>query len=65
VAVAALSLDATPLALDDPRLAEGWHAPEPTWRWTDGNALLRVAGARVLELAIAPVAPWRRVPLAR
>jgi hypothetical protein len=65
VAVAALSLDATPLALDDPRLAEGWHAPEATWRWTDGNALLRVAGARVLELAIAPVAPWRRVPLAR
>ena len=64
VAVTALSLDGVPVALSDPRLAEGWHAAESIWRWTDGDALLRVAGAKVVELAIAPVAPWRRVPLA-
>ncbi len=64
IAVTALSLDGTPVPLADPRLAEGWHAPEAIWRWTDGNALVRVAGARLLEITIAPVAPWRRVPLA-
>jgi hypothetical protein len=64
IAITALSLDGAPVSLADPRLAEGWHTPESIWRWTDGNALLRVAGAKLLEIAIAPVAPWRRVPLA-
>ena len=40
------------------------HDGAQAWRWTDGNALLRVAGAELLEITIAPVAPWRRVPLA-
>lgn len=64
IAVAALTLDGAAVPLGDARLAEGWHDAESLWRWTDGEALLRVAGAKVLEVAVAPVAPFRRVPLA-
>lgn len=34
--VRALALDGAPLAPE----GEGWHAPEPGWTWTDGNAAL-------------------------
>ncbi|MFY9293510.1 MAG: Hint domain-containing protein [Methylorubrum rhodinum] len=49
VALAALTLDdgltgLRTIALDDPRLGEGFHPPdgegETRWRWTDGSALL-------------------------
>jgi hypothetical protein len=43
------------IALDhrDPRLARGFHAPEPTHRWTDGDAVLPVpAGDAPLEIEI-------------
>ena len=53
VAVAGLRLDGTPLALDDARLGDGWHAPERFWRWTAGDAGVAVAGARVLAFDLA------------
>jgi hypothetical protein len=53
IAIAALRLDGASLALDDPRLAAGWHDPEPAWRWTAGEAAVAVAGARVLDLRLA------------
>ena len=64
VQLAAITLDGTTLALDDPRLAEGWHSPAPGSRWTTGRALLRLPGARILDLTLAPGATWRRLPLA-
>jgi hypothetical protein len=53
VAVAGLCLDGERLALDDRRLLAGWHAPEDGWRWTGGDALLAVAGARILSFDLA------------
>ena len=64
VPVAALALDGMAVPLDDPRLAGRWHPPEPGLRWTDGRGRLRVVGARLLEITLAPGAAWRRVPLA-
>jgi Hint domain len=45
VCVRDLVVDGAPVALDDPRLAEGWHEPErneagDVWRWTMGDAAL-------------------------
>jgi hypothetical protein len=50
VGVRSLTLDSTMIALDDPRLTVGWHAPEPDLRWTQGEATLRTNGARTLIL---------------
>src|SRR4029077_18870877 len=46
------------IAMDDPRLAYGWWAPErndaATWRWTNGDAVLPVEGDRaVIEIWVA------------
>jgi hypothetical protein len=63
-AVTALTLDGVAAALDDSRCASGWHAPEPDWRWTDGDATLLVGDAReiafdvvIKQKAWASVAP--------
>jgi hypothetical protein len=53
VMVNAIRLDGVNVDLDDSRLARGWHAPERGWRWTDGAADLVIAGARLVEIAIA------------
>jgi hypothetical protein len=52
VAIAGLALDGCAVGLDGPRLAAGWHAPEPHWRWTAGDATLAVDGARELAFAV-------------
>ncbi len=62
VAITRLVLDGTAIALDDPRLAAGWHAPEGDLRWTDGDAALPIAGGRVLELWTAPLEHYWRAP---
>jgi Ca2+-binding RTX toxin-like protein len=40
------------IALDDPRLVDGWWAVErdnaTMWRWTDGNAALAIEGNRLM-----------------
>ncbi len=64
VPVATLMLDGVQVPLDDPRLAAGWHPPEPGLRWTDGRGRVRMVGARLLEITLAPGTAWRRVPLA-
>jgi len=48
---------ATELAVDDPRLRDGWWAAEADqatiWRWTNGNAVLPLpSGTRVVELRL-------------
>ena len=60
VAVTEITLDGTPIALTDPRLASGWQTAEAGLRWTDGAAVLDVAGARDLRLtrAAIPVEYW-------
>ena len=50
--------DGAMIALDDPRLVAGWHAPEyadgvPDFRWTDGDARLAVSGGGWLEIVLA------------
>ncbi len=54
VAVAALRLDGRHALHAEDVIGTGWHAPEPTWRWTDDAAEIAVHGARVLELDIVP-----------
>jgi hypothetical protein len=53
VAVRALALDGVALALTDTRLGPGWHAAEPGWRWTDGDATIAAGSARTLEIELA------------
>jgi hypothetical protein len=53
VAIARLWLDRREVSLESPGLAAGWHAPEPDWRWTDGDARLTLAGVRELAFEVA------------
>jgi len=53
VAVSRITLDGEPIMLTDRRVGSGWHSVEPSWRWTDGDAGLEVAGARDLEIEVA------------
>jgi len=59
VAVRRVVVDGRVLDLDDAAFAEGWHPPESgaagAWRWTDGAAVLRCAGAEMVTLALLPV----------
>jgi len=49
VAVARLALDGRAITPS----GDGWHAPEPGFRWTDGAAAIALAGARTLEVTLA------------
>jgi hypothetical protein len=65
VAVARIVLDGTPIPLTDTRLRSGWHDVEylggrPAWRWTDGDASLALAGARMLDIEVAMSAHYWR-----
>lgn len=51
VAVAALTLDGTPIGAA--RFGAGWHAAEAGWRWTDGDGAILVGGARTLGFDLA------------
>ena len=53
VAIANLCFDGTLIRRDDARLSSGWHAAEPEWRWTDGDAGLALAGVRMLSFTVA------------
>lgn len=63
VEVAALTLDGTDVALNDPRLGLGWCDPTPDGRWTVGDAELDVAGASRLELRLALGGRYRVLPV--
>jgi hypothetical protein len=53
LAISQLRLDQHDIAPDSPTFASGWHAPEPEWRWTDGNPALDVTGAHELSFRVA------------
>lgn len=53
IAVAGVTADGRAVSLDDSRLAAGWHQPEPGWRWTDGEAVLKLEGASELKVDVA------------
>ncbi len=55
----AVAFDEAPVALDGPRLLDGWHAAEGGWRWTDGTARLDVRVACLVMLRLAPVGACR------
>jgi hypothetical protein len=62
IALGRLWLDRREVSLDSPALSSGWHAPERDGRWTDGDALLPVAGARLLTFTLTMVGQyWREV----
>jgi hypothetical protein len=52
VAISRLWLDRREVSLDGPALGTGWHAPEPGWRWTDGDAGLALTGVRELAFEV-------------
>jgi autotransporter passenger strand-loop-strand repeat protein len=58
VAISRISLNEAAIALTDPRLGAGWHDIESggsgkSWRWTDGDAVLALAGGGVLGVEVA------------
>jgi hypothetical protein len=52
VAIARLWLDGREVRLNGPRLPDGWHTPEPRWRWTNGDASVAVNHARRLKFQV-------------
>ncbi len=58
VAVSEVRLNGDRIAGDDVRFAAGWHQAESVWRWTDGTAVLDVAGGRELSFEIAMTAAY-------
>ncbi len=61
VAVAQVLGDQGPLGLDDAVCLAGWHAPEDGYRWTDGDAVLNVAGVRTLAVTVRMTEQyWRK-----
>jgi autotransporter passenger strand-loop-strand repeat protein len=60
VAVSRMTLDGREITLTDARLGKGWYGVENGWRWTDGDAAIAVAKARVLEIGLAMTARYRR-----
>jgi hypothetical protein len=67
VSLRRISVDGREIALADPRLSLGFHAPEEGWRWTGARArlpasLIGANGGRALTLELtSPALPhWRR-----
>jgi hypothetical protein len=52
IAISRAWVDGEEISLDDPRLSTGWHTNEPLWRWTDGDAVVVVPGARELAFDV-------------
>jgi Hint domain len=59
VALSAIRIGATVLALDAPSLASGFHEVEAGWRWTNGEAVLLLESCEVdtpIEICVAMMA---------
>jgi hypothetical protein len=53
VAIASIVLAGVGIGLDDPRLRQGWHGVEDGgWRWTDGDAELRLGSGGNLTVEV-------------
>jgi hypothetical protein len=55
VAVTRLTVDGQEVPPDDPRRGAGWLPAEAGWQWTDGDAMLRGAGMRRVEVTLLPL----------
>jgi len=55
VAVAQLCIDGREIALDELRLAQGWHEADAALRWTNGKAQLPPGQQVVVSLCDAQV----------
>ncbi|MDR3508730.1 MAG: Hint domain-containing protein [Caulobacteraceae bacterium] len=69
LALSEVRADGLSLDLEDPAFGEGFHGLERleqiAWRWTDGQAVLTLAGPCMLEIAVHMVAPsWARPAVA-
>lgn len=53
IAISRLWLDGREVSLESTGFRDGWHAPEPGLRWTNGDGVLAVAGAREMMVEIA------------
>lgn len=56
VKVARLAVGRREIPLDHPALADGWHAPEPEGRWTDGRGVIPpdlLRGSEELRIRVA------------
>jgi autotransporter passenger strand-loop-strand repeat protein len=53
IAISRIWLDRREVSPESPGLAAGWHAPEPGWRWTDGDGELLLSGVRELAFEVA------------
>jgi hypothetical protein len=62
VAVAGLTLDGEAVAAGDPRRRSGWHAPEPGWQWTDGDAVVQAGTARRIVVRVLRLVRYWRAP---
>lgn len=62
VAIGRLWRDGREVGLDSPRLARGWHPPEADGRWTDGDAVIPVDGARTLGFTLAMAGAYWLAP---
>jgi hypothetical protein len=51
--VSAVRLDGETLPRESDRFGDGWHEREDHWRWTNGAAMLRIDGARTIEISLA------------
>ena len=61
IALRCLRLNGQPTSLDDPRLLDGWHPPEPSLRWTTGAATIDARHIEIIEFEIAlPGTYWSK-----
>ena len=51
--ISRLWLDGRAIELGGPMFSAGWHARESDWRWTNGDALLAIAGEHELAFEVA------------
>jgi hypothetical protein len=51
-AIRRVAVDGLEIALNDPRLAAGWHPAEENWRWMADSALLLTPCAMLLEIDV-------------
>jgi len=61
VAISRIWLDRREASLESPALGSGWHAPEPGWRWTNGDAELALTEVRELAFEVAMTGTYWRV----
>jgi autotransporter passenger strand-loop-strand repeat protein len=62
VAISRVWRDRREVNLGSDGFSAGWHAPEPGWRWTDGNARLALTDVRELAFEVAMTGTyWQRI----